>query len=173
MDKNKNNLTLLHLIRTVELVLSERHLNKFTMTLLKERSGKSRSTVYYHFSISDEALQCLFEEHLIKRVIVDCSGYDDVVKSVIHFILSNQILCLNLYHQSEFMHRQNYLLNLFADAFNKYELSNDKLKDTERHLLSGIVYILEDWIENDFKTAPDIIIMQLITHGQIVRQYKS
>ncbi|AKP68252.1 TetR/AcrR family transcriptional regulator [Companilactobacillus ginsenosidimutans] len=169
---NKKLLARGQLIVTLEDELSIKILDKYTVTHLIKASGYSRSTVYNHFEYIDELYQCYFEEVVIPRIIVDCQSYDDIVIASIDFILLNRVLCLNLYHLNEFMHRENYLINMFADAFNNHEIPLNKLDENQRHLMSGVTFVLRTWFESKFRANRDEVITQLHEQGKVIKQYK-
>ncbi|KRL67648.1 TetR-like C-terminal domain-containing protein [Companilactobacillus versmoldensis] len=170
--KNNENLTLQYLIDILEAELSSKIIPKFTMTQLMKTSGKSRSTIYYHFAFIDDAYKYYFEKRLLKEIASGCHCYNDVVVSFVDTIIANKNLCLNLYNLSDFLHHPDYLLDLFTRAFNDHEIPEHKLSLSQKHLLSGIVFLVKRWFDQGLKTKREEMITQLIEHGDLVKTYK-
>ncbi|WP_125707354.1 hypothetical protein [Companilactobacillus zhongbaensis] len=168
---NSINLTQLHLFSTAKEALSSRVMMKYTITDLERQSQKGRSVIYYHFQCMEDFYFELFEKYIIAEVTKGCSSYEELVVSVVDFILSNKILCQNLANLSNILNKPDYLLNKFASCFNKFELPDNKLKPSQYHLMGGIVHTIQTWFEKDLKLTKVEMVDQLLEQGDLLRNY--
>ncbi len=161
-----------HLVFTIKSELSTKLRDRYTLTDLNKASRVSRSTIYYHFEDIDDIYRHYFEKEMIPEIIKNCRTFDDLIVSGVDYILQHRVRCLNIFNLAEFLHRQNYFLDMFADAFNDHEIPFNKLDQTQKHLMSGVIYILRCWFEEKLRTDRDEIISQLHEQGQVLKRYK-
>lgn len=170
-NNNSINLTQQHLFSTATQALSSRVMMKYTITDLERQSQKGRSVIYYHFECMDDFYFELFEKYIIREVTKGCNSYEELVVSVVDFILSNKNLCINLANLSTILKRSDYLVRKFAICFNQFEIPNNTIDETQHHLLGGIVHTLQTWFEKDLKLSRSEMIDQLQEQGDLLRNY--
>ncbi|WP_125769319.1 TetR-like C-terminal domain-containing protein [Companilactobacillus furfuricola] len=113
----------------------------------------------------------LFEKYIIGEITKGCNSYDELVVSVVDYILSNKTLCLNLANLSMILKKPDYLLTKFANCFKRYELPEGAMDEAQHHLLGGLVHTVQTWFEKDLNVAREEMIDQLIEQGDLLRTY--
>ncbi|MFD1472927.1 TetR-like C-terminal domain-containing protein [Companilactobacillus mishanensis] len=131
----------------------------------------SRSTIYYHFDCIEDIYLYLFENTVIRKVMLECTNYDEVIVSTIDYILANKILCLNLYHLTTLMNRQDYLLGILSASFHRFELPLNTPLLTENYLMGGFLFVMTTWLDGKMVTDKKIVIQQLHDYGNIVKTH--
>lgn len=169
--ENNINLTQKHLFSTAKESLSSRMMTKYTITDLERQSQKGRSVIYYHFECMEDFYFELFEKYIIGEITKGCNSYEELVVSVVDYILSNKTLCINLANLSTILKKPDYLLTKFATCFNRYEMPDSAMDETQHHLLGGLVHTVQTWFEKDLKLGRTEMIDQLLEQGYLLRNY--
>ena len=175
-----SNLTKKALENSLKKMLLKKKVNKITVEDLTNDCGINRMTFYYHFHDIYELIEWVCLEDA-KEAIKGKKTYDtwqEGYYQIFEAVLGNKQFIMNVYknisreHIEKFVKELTY--KLIMDVINE-KSKNIKVEEEDKKFIANFyknafVGIMLDWIEEDMKEDPKIIVdkLNILVHGNII-----
>lgn len=161
-------------------MLLKKPLDKITINDIAEDCGINRMTFYYHFKdIYDLVEWCCVED--ATRALEGKKTYDTWQQGfyqIFEAVLDNRPFILNVYHSVSREQVELYLYKLTYDLLIgvvEEKAAEMAVRDEDKRFIAdfykfAFVGLMLDWIKNDMKEDPELIIRRLapLVHGSVV-----
>jgi AcrR family transcriptional regulator len=162
-------------------LLSERPLDKITVTDVANECQITRRTFYYHFHDLFEVVETLLRmetERAVEEFEAGMSWQDCFIRAS-RFILDNRTAVYHLYRSSRREELERFLDRLFMQIMRQYltEVSaGHNLKESDAHLIcqfykNALYGLVLEWLDGGMQTDPEQVIRRLglLFDGHIMR----
>ena len=167
------------LVRTLKELLTEKPLDKITVTDLTEHCGVNRMTFYYHFKDIYDLVEWACAESAA-RALAGQKTYDTWQQGLLQIfeaVQENKAFILNVYRSVSREQVENYLYKLTyqlligvvheqAAGMSVREEDQDFIATVYKYAFVGLML---DWIKNDMKADPALLVDRLaaVIHGNV------
>lgn len=162
-------------------ILSQKPLDKITVSDITDDCGINRMTFYYHFKDIYDLIEWACVEDA-KKALDGKKTYETWQEGFLHIfqaVLENKIFIINVYNHISREQVEVYLYKLTGDLVMgviEEKAKGMRVKEQDKKFMAdfykyAFVGIMLDWIKNDMKENPKNIInsLSLLIHGQISR----
>ena len=162
-------------------ILSQKPLDKITVSDITDDCGINRMTFYYHFKDIYDLIEWACVEDA-KKALDGKKTYETWQEGFLHIfqaVLENKTFIINVYNHVSREQVEVYLYKLTGDLVMgviEEKAKGMRVKEQDKRFMSdfykyAFVGIMLDWIKNDMKEDPKNIInsLSLLIHGQVSR----
>ena len=170
-EKEMSEITKKALENSLKNLLLKKPLTKITINDIAEDCGINRMTFYYHFKdIYDLVEWSCFED--ARRALEEKKTHDTWQEGFLNIfdeVLKNKPFIMNVYNCVDREHVENYLKpltdNLIMGVINE-QLKNMIVRDEDKKMIARVysyvfIGIMLDWIKDDMKADPKVIVDRL------------
>lgn len=149
-------------------LLKTQPLNKISISKLCSTAGIDRNTFYCHYSIPEDILKDILEEHestILKEITETAPHYNykDMLLRICNYMYQTKDLTVLLFaNLSGFSYMQHItdasnerILNIFQK--NNITLSFNELQTINRYATGGTTLLIQDWVLGGMKETPEQI----------------
>jgi len=156
-------------------LLTEKTLDKITISEICGNCGLNRQSFYYHFSNIYDLVSWALKTDVSEQIEgkINYKGWQEGFKEVLTFCKNNKVIIYNLYHSQgkatleeglkEFV--INLLLKVIDDQIERFDVavSDENRKFIATYNMYAFVGIVMLWIDEDMEEDPTILIKKVHT----------
>ena len=173
--------TKLALEASLKHLLMKKPLDKITINDIAEDCGISRMTFYYHFKDIYDLVEWTCEEEARKALEgkKTYATWQEGFLQIFEAVKENKPFIMNVYHSVSREQIQIYLYKLTYELLIgvvEEQSAGMNVRDSDKKFIAdfykyAFVGLMLDWIRNDMKEDPNLIIERLggLMHGNILR----
>lgn len=152
-------------------LLIEKPFNKITVNDIAEKCSINRQTFYYHFLDIRDLVEwiCIEDSEKVLKENKTYTTWQEGFLDIFNLMLKDKVFVINIYNN---VHREaleqylfkityNLLLNVVNEVSSNYLVREEDKKFIAEFYKYSYVGIVLDWIKNDMKEDPKIIINKL------------
>ena len=167
------------LVQSLKELLTEKPLDKITVTDLTEQCGVNRMTFYYHFKDIYDLIEWTCTEEASKALAgkKTYNTWQEGLINIFNAVLENKTIVLNVYHSVSREQLERYLyavtyellINVIEEQSANMSVRQDDKERIAHFYKYAFVGLVLDWIKHDMKDDPNIIVADLSVaiHGSV------
>ena len=169
------------LVQTLKELLTEKPLDKITVTDLTEHCGVNRMTFYYHFKDIYDLVEWACVESAA-RALAGQKTYDTWQQGflqILQAVQKDKVFFTKVYHSISREHLESYLYSLTYDLMMgvvEERAAGMTVRPEDKEFIANFykfafVGLTLDWIKNDMRQDPAQLVEQLSTliHGDVTK----
>lgn len=180
-DTNMSKYTKQALGESLKKLLTEKPLNKITVTDIVNDCGLNRMTFYYHFKDIYDLLEwvCVEDAEKALKGKSSYSNWQDGMYNVLELIRENKAFVMHAYHSISRDYLEMYAFRLtdalFISVIDELDKDNKLDPDDKEFIASFYKYaflgIMMNWVDNDMKEDPKELIerLSIVVEGDITK----
>lgn len=167
------------LAASLKKLLSQKTLDKITVTDIVEDCGVNRQTFYYHFKDIFDLVEWTYSNEATKALNgkKTYATWQQGFLQIFEYVIQNKKFVKNTYYSSSREHLERYLYNetynLLIDVVNE-QAAGMSVRDEDKAFIANIykysfVGLMLEWIGSGMKEEPSTIIdrLSIVVHGNI------
>ena len=149
-------------------LLTEKPLNKITISDITKECGCNRMTFYYHFHDIYELVEWVFEQEAERALEgkITLEGWQDGLRNVFARLQENKVLVMNIHRNANldvlepFLHRlaKQPLETFVQEVAGGREMDEEDAQFFASFVEYGLLDMLRDWVDKGMKGDTEMII---------------
>lgn len=149
-------------------LLTEKPLNKITISDITKECGCNRMTFYYHFHDIYELVEWVFEQEAERALEgkITLEGWQDGLRNVFARLQENKVLVMNIHRNANldvlepFLHRlaKEPLETFVQEVAGGREMDEEDAQFFASFVEYGLLGMLRDWVDKGMKGDTEMII---------------